>query len=233
MKPTVGIIGTGSFGQYLAKWLQPHATVSLVGRSSSDTEYAAALKSDSVILAVPLKAYPEVLEKLTGRLDKETMLVDVCSTKEQPLKLINQALPGQPVLALHPLFGPETAPDSLEGQTVVVCPQPGMEEAEGQVKRFMELAGLKVTEMPAAEHDKLMAELQALTFFVARTLVEYGVEAHEIMTPSYRRLLNLADLERHHSRELFETIQANPYAAAIRKRFIEQAAKLNDELNHG
>lgn len=233
MKPTVGIIGTGSFGQYLAKWLRPHAKVLLVGRGSTDTEYAAALASDAVILAVPLAAYPQVLEKLTGRLEKDTMLIDVCSTKERPLQLIGQALPGQPAIALHPLFGPETAPDSLAGQTVVLCPQPGMAEAETEVKRFLELGGLKVVEMPAAQHDQLMAELQALTFFVARTLVEYGVESHEIMTPSYRRLLNLADLERHHSLDLFKTIQANPYAAAVRQKFIEQASKLNDELNRG
>lgn len=233
-RPAVGIVGTGNFGQYLAKWLAPHAEVRMAGRSSSAEDYQAALAAQAIILAVPFEAYPAVLDRIKGRLLPQTVVVDVCSTKDLPVRALREALPGQPILALHPLFGPETAAASLTGHMVVLCPQAGMSQLERQAARLMEEAGLEVVEMTAARHDRLMADLQALTFFVARVLANYGVAEQPVMTPSYRQLLKLADLERHHTPELFRTIQqANPHAAVARQRFIDLANQLNGELADG
>ena len=44
-------------------------------------------------------------------------------------------------------------------------------------------------------------------------------------------LVDLAELESHHSEELFRTIQTgNPYLAEIRSQFISTAKMINDQL---
>jgi prephenate dehydrogenase len=194
LKPTVGIIGNGSFGRFAGGKLKPYCAVTIVGRQSTKKAFARAAQSDYVILAVPFGAYTEVLSKLRPLLPTTSVLVDVCSVKTLPLAAIKQAFPTQPLLATHPLFGPQSAAKSLDGHTIIICPQPGNAKLERQAKARLETAGLKVVSISAAKHDRLMADLHALTFFVARVLALYGVGMRDIMTPSYRQLVELANL---------------------------------------
>ena len=88
MKNTsVGIIGLGSFGNLVASLLTAHTSFDILGfdihghtsdhaRSASFHQVATA---DIVILAIPLTAYPAVLEKLRPILPATSLLIDVCS----------------------------------------------------------------------------------------------------------------------------------------------------------
>lgn len=229
-RPTLGIIGTGSFGQFAAEKLKPYFDIRLVGRKSSDAQFIQAASSDYLVLAIPYDAYDETLDKLKPLLQPETVIVDVCSVKTLPVQAIKRRLPGQPFLATHPLFGPESAAKSLAGQTIILCPQKDS-QLEKRAAKFFKKLGLQVIAMSEAKHDKLMADLQGLTFFVARALDLYGIDEREIMTPSYKRLLHLARLEAHHSPELFATIQlANPQAPAAVKRFAKIVKELESAL---
>lgn len=230
--PTLGILGTGSFGRFTADKLSDHFKVHIAGRSSSKAEFEAAVKCDFLVLAVPFNAYDETLTKIKPLLDPTTIIVDVCSVKKLPVETIKHTLPKQPLLATHPLFGPESAAKSLKGQTIVVCPQRGAEQIEAKAAKLFKKLGLKVVSMSESKHDELMADLQGLTFFLARALDLYGVKKQSIMTPSYQRLLELAQLEQNHSAELFATIQlANPYVAQKTERFLAVAKKLADALS--
>ena len=41
--------------------------------------------------------------------------------------------------------------------------------------------------------------------------------------PSYEKLVMIADIEQHHTQEMFDTSQlANPYAADVRREFLER-----------
>jgi len=76
-----------------------------------------------------------------------------------------------------------------------------------------------------------MATVHALTFFIARVLDNFGLKSHQLDTPSYKRLLSLAELDKHHSPELFATIQSgNPYSSEVRNRLIEIINKLNTQI---
>jgi prephenate dehydrogenase len=87
--------------------------------------------------------------------------------------------------------------------------------------------------MSAEQHDKAMADVQALTFFVARGLAAAGVSETPFMTPSFKRLLDLVQLDRAHSPDLFNTIElGNPFAAAVRERFVNSVTTLQKELNN-
>ena len=235
---TVGIIGFNGFGEFLASKLDGLVDLHVSSRDPSvvpdkwRSTFEQAVECDYLILSIPLSAYEQVLRDVSSIIRSSTIIVDICSVKVRPTELLRLYVPHQKVVITHPLFGPQSAADSLEGHTVVLCPDESDYESCVVVKKFCESLGLDVKEMSAEEHDKEMANVHALTFFVARTLLQMGVHDSTLHTPSFRRILDLADLEKHHSEDLFRTIQlANPYAEATRKRFIETATYLDSSLS--
>lgn len=229
---SVGIIGFGSFGQFLAEKLDPYVDVTVFSYSGKANKWAASLEtvvaSDFLILAIPLDAYEHTLDEIRDKLSPSTVVVDVCSVKEQPLQIIKRMLPNQPMVATHPLFGPESAKDSLVGQTLVLCPEGSDEAALKSIEQAAIKLGLKVVKMSANEHDREMATVHGLTFFIAHALKDLKLHEQKLSTPTFEKLLQLANVERHHSQELFYTIQAgNAQTDEVRKRFIELCKKLD------
>lgn len=232
---TVGIIGFGHFGKFLAEKLSPHAKVFVYSPNGDAGSWAASLQKvaacEFVIPAIPLQSYEAALTNITPHLRSTATIVDVCSVKVTPLRTIRQLLPGQPVVATHPMFGPESASSSLSGHTIVMCPDGSSVEQYARVKEFVRALGLNVKEMTLEEHDREIAVVQGLTFFVARTLEVMGIHDQQLHTPSFGRLLSLAELEKHHSQELFETIQlGNVSSAEVREKFIKTARHIDVAL---
>lgn len=232
---SVGIIGFGSFGRFLAEKLDTHCEVKVFSTSNKPNQWAASLEevaqSDFVIPAVPLVAYSKVLEDIKPLLQPETVIVDVASVKEQPIARIQAVLPNQPLVATHPLFGPESAKDTIKGHVLVLCPEASEASTYGVVKQFAQSLELEIVEQSATDHDREMAVVQSLTFFIAHALKDMELHSQKLSTPSFQKLLKLAELERHHSEELFTTIQAgNVYAEAVRKRFLAAARELQKRL---
>lgn len=235
---TIGIIGFGSFGKFMAEKLSSHGAVKVYDRHERVTTWQASFEEvaacDYVVLSIPLGAYHETLERLAEAMPRTSVLVDVCSVKEQPIKLIRQYLPEQALVATHPLFGPESANVSLRGQTMVMCPEVSDAVPYAEVKKFAEALELHVVELRAEEHDREMAVVQGLTFFIARTLDDMKLGKQGLSTPSFQRLLRLAELEQHHSAELFYTIQqGNAHTSAIRQAFLAAARAIDDGLKGG
>lgn len=231
---TVGIVGGGSFGQLLAEKLDGKVEVLLSSRSRQ-TRWSASLaevaQADYLILAIPLTAYAAVLSELKSHLGSQTIIVDVCSVKVEPIELIRQILPDVKVVATHPLFGPESAAQSVQDHTVVLCPDVSDQEELAVIEVFVQSLGLKIVRMSAEEHDAQMAVVQGLTFFIARALKNTGIHQQKLETPSFRRLLHLAELEEHHSDDLFYTIQnGNPQTKAAREAFTQALVDLNAQI---
>ena len=232
---TVGIIGFGSFGKFLAEKLSSHAKVRVYSHGGKVSSWSATLAEvvdvDYLVLAVPLDAYRETIEAIQPLLAPHTVIVDVCSVKVKPIAIIKELLPGQPLVATHPMFGPESASVSFAGHTLVMCPEVSETDPYNAIKHFADSLGLNVVEMSAAEHDEEIAVVQGLTFFVGRVLNMYGIRNQRLVTPTFRDLLDVADVDAHHSTELFMTIQeGNPHTKAVRELFIDSAKKLNDDL---
>jgi prephenate dehydrogenase len=229
---TVGIIGFGSFGKFLAEKLDPYVDVQ--GFSSSgkagkwSKTFEEVVASDYLILSIPLDAYETTLLKVEPLIAPHTIIVDVCSVKLNPVKKIRDILPNQPIVSTHPLFGPESASDSLEGHVVVLCPEQSTGHQYQSIKDFCIQTGLTVIEMTAEEHDREMATVHGLTFFVAHSLKDMGLHSQKLATPSFRKLLSLAELEKQHSLDLFKTIQeGNPFAEKIRHQFTDEVNTLS------
>lgn len=214
----------------MADSLKPHARV-LVYDKGQATGLAEVAAADFVVLAVPLAAYDEVLSELKPLLRSETVVVDVCSVKQKPIGVIKAVLPEQPLVATHPLFGPESTKNGLEGHKLVICPEESDADASEAIEAFAKKLGLEVIHMSPAEHDEEMAVVQGLTFFIAHALKELNLDGHKLGTPSFGKLLQLSDLEKHHSLDLFMTIQAgNQRTGAVRRRFIELCETLDSTI---
>lgn len=227
---TVGIIGFGSFGTFLAEKLDPLCRVIGYSRSGKAGKWSAKLEevaaADYLIIAIPLDAYDATLRTLRSIIGTQTTIVDVCSVKLEPIEQIKKILPGQKIVSTHPLFGPESAGDSLAAHTIVLCKEQSDGEPFGRVRQLCIKLELEVVEMTAEEHDREMATVHGLTFFIAHSLKDMGLHAQKLATPSFKKLLSLAELEKHHSQELFETIQrGNPYSKQVRQSFV---SKIND-----
>lgn len=236
MKNTIGIIGNGSFGSFLVRKLTKRFKVLVHDPfDMPEKTYDASLEEISrcafIILAIPIDAYRKVLPQLKPLITKDTTIVDISSVKTEPVQLLDELLPGQKRVVTHPLFGPQSAEKSYWGHVVIMCPSVSDPNSYAKIKDFVISEGLAVVEKTPEEHDKEMAYAQGLTFFLARALLKTGVHDVSLHTPSFKKLLDLAELESHHSEELFKTIQqGNPYVSEIRKTFLKEAQDLDKSL---
>jgi prephenate dehydrogenase len=247
-----GIVGYGHFGAFMARSLARHGTVlvSDVGavavpprrRLGSGRVRAAELAEvatcELVLVAVPFAALEPVLTAIRPALHPESVVMEVVSTKVASTELLTGVLAGHAnLLATHPLFGPPSMKGMGRGQRLVVTHEQGP-RARAFLAFLERRYGVTLHAMSAEEHDRAMAYMQALPFFVARALVglDYLELEHRraLSFPSFEKLAALAAIEEHHTDAMFDTSQrSNPFAAAARHQLIEVLTKLNAEIGAG
>lgn len=167
-KRIIGIIGgTGNMGRWFERFFSENGhKVLIAGRKTELTYKDLAEKSDVVILSVPLEAAKRIADEIGPLLNKNKLLIDFCSLKEDILNHMMQRTSAQ-VFGTHPLFGPFV--DSIKGQNIIICPGRGTRllnwfEAELSAK------GGVVSRMDPVIHDKHMAVVQGLTHLLAVSL---------------------------------------------------------------
>jgi prephenate dehydrogenase len=79
-----------------------------------------------------------------------------------------------------------------------------------------------------------MADSHALAFFVARGIVELGIDVDEpLAPPSFQAMATTVRTVREDAGHLFDVLQNhNPYAADMRERYLEVMRRLHDELKN-
>jgi len=235
-----GIIGYGEFGQVAARHLAPHdAHVRIfdtddrkeLPMNAERASLSSVASSDVVVMAVPFEAYDEVIPELLDSSEPDTLVVDVCSVKMRPeQKFADSGLLDRPnVLMTHPLFGPQTTNETIVGKTIVTTDARGPRTQE--LLNDWNIKGIKQVEMTAQDHDREMAKVHVLPFIIGRSLLEMGVTDSPLTTNYFGKLLALIDVERHHSPELFNTIQQhNPYALNMRAELIATMCVLHAQV---
>lgn len=238
----ISIFGFGDFGQLLTKHLVERAEVSVYNRNHHRTEEIKALgaqpvslqegaKAEVVILAVTLDALESTLKNIAPYLSPGTLVMDVTSVKVKPVEIMKRLVPANcQILATHPLFGPQTASQSLAGHKIVV--DPIRVNDIDSIETLLTDMGLEIVHMTADEHDREMAWVHALTFFVGRGLLNINPPKSDLSTNYYNELMDVVNVERTHSIELFNTIQrGNPYADDMRQKFIASLNDLEKQIN--
>ncbi len=206
MSTNVAIIGAGNFGQALRTLFQkyePSLAVTMFDQGQG-SEHIAQVETLGnfrvVIIAVPIKAFENVVQQIGPHLSPGTLVIDVCSVKKHPADTMLRLLPGHvDIIASHPMFGPQTlgrSDWSLKGMNLVIYPlRVDLAQFENIVGRLRALE-LHVVEMLPEEHDRLMARSQFYSMLLGIVCDDLGLEPTEIDTPSFTQLMNfMADVK--------------------------------------
>jgi len=241
----IGIIGFGRFGKLVSHYLAQDLEVFVYNRSDKSSEIVrtgarpasleTVCRQDIVIPCVPISVLREVLEDITPLLRADALVVDVCSVKEYPVRLMTDILPHTvSILATHPMFGPDSASDSLEGRKICLCKVRIAEKKYQNIKAYLAAKGLVVIEATAQEHDEQIATSLSLTHFIGRTLSEYGARQLDIDTEGYKRLLHILEVVERDTWQLFlDMHHYNSYAKEKRVAFMDVMREIDARLEQG
>jgi len=228
-KIRVAIVGYGQFGRFMAKHLRPHCNVVPIKRATPAEKVA---NCDMIIFAVPWSGLADAITRLKPHIAPDAAIVDVMSVKQKPLAVLQKAFKGHEILGTHPIFGPQSGRQGIEGLPIVLCNVSFTKKRYAAVKRFLkQTLELRVIEQTPKQHDADMAQVQALTHLIGRVIAQMDIQSRVTNTKSYEQLLALKELIGDDSLELFKTIQnTNPEAKKVRQSFTKQLAKIEKEL---
>lgn len=192
------IAGVGLIGGSLAAALKQAGAVDEIiglGRSRATLEAAKNLglidriadtpaeiaDADMLVLAMPVAQTESVLKQIAPYLSDSTIVTDAGSIKSDVIaaarkilgEKIGQFVPGHPIAGSEN-NGPQAAKaDLYRGKNVVLCPiAETWPDAALQVAAMWETAGAKVTNMDAAQHDRIFAAVSHLPHLAAFALVD-------------------------------------------------------------
>ena len=241
MKNNVVIIGAGRFGSYLGRQLRKHGIsndyILADGSASRSTDYTLRTpdyilgKAETVIFCVPIQNFKDALRKYVPSLSQECVVYDTCSVKFHPCEWMKRAFEGRKneVIGLHPLYGPQSAPNTMAGQRMAVCGVHG-EDLQKQAQLDWEPFNIALIHVTPKEHDKQMAT-QVLNHFVGRASAACGITRVPLSTKTHENFMDIQDLVMGNSEELFfDMNKYNPFAPEIRRKVIASAKKLDAKL---
>lgn len=221
---SIGIIGFGNFGQFLAKHFvaQGHNVI-----ATSRGDYTKAARDlgviffedaddfceehpDVVIVCTSILSTETTLKKFPlQRLKRNTLFCDVLSVKQFPKQLFQQLLPPDfDILCLHPMFGPDSGKHGWKDLPLVfdkvrIGSEPARAERCANLLGIFEAAGCRMVEMSCEEHDRQAASSQFITHTVGRMLGTMELTETSISTKGFDSLLSLVDNTYNDSFELY------------------------------
>lgn len=227
----IGIIGHGRFGKLWTKLMGEFGEVVIHDKENNNLELV--LNVDILFLLVPISEIKNVCREIADKLDEKTIVVDACSVKVKPVEEMKSELKHhQPIIATHPLFGPDSVNRSgLEGQKIVVSSIRVTEQQLEMLENILKKMKLKIIHETPEEHDKQMASSQALVHFLGRGLSDLNLKEQDISTPDYQSLLKINDLVNNDTQQLFFDMQLyNPYAKEMRQNLIDSLKILESKI---
>jgi len=222
----IGVYGLGRFGSFWASELAKHGfTVFGYGRSAKEAPAGVVLVTEDEVLSgdvlfycVAISAFEEVLKRTAPKIKASTLVMDTCSVKIYPAKLMRKHLGEEvPCIATHPMFGPDSGKNGIAGLPMVICP---VHASSALVQEWVEEFSrwkLNVHQMSCDQHDREAAWSQGITHFVGRTLSELSLGETQLATTGYRSLTSIVEQTCNDPLQLFYDLQRyNPYAKQMR-----------------
>eukprot|EP00559_Dactyliosolen_fragilissimus_P008180 CAMPEP_0184857468 /NCGR_PEP_ID=MMETSP0580-20130426/2619_1 /TAXON_ID=1118495 /ORGANISM="Dactyliosolen fragilissimus" /LENGTH=382 /DNA_ID=CAMNT_0027353075 /DNA_START=146 /DNA_END=1294 /DNA_ORIENTATION=+ len=141
---SIGIVGFGRFGQFIARTFSKHGRVVVTSRSDY-TDIANGMgvmykplsnldeyfdeDLDVVVLATSIVSFEDTVKNIAPHLhnyirakdgNKAPLIVDVLSVKEHPRQILLEHLPKEcDILCTHPMFGPDSGKNGWHGLNFV------------------------------------------------------------------------------------------------------------------
>ena len=237
---TIGVIGLGRFGTMAYQYLKASKEVrvydanqKVLSKCPAARSFAEVVAADLIVLAVPISVVERVCHDMARLLKPGQLVVDTCSVKEKPIKIMLRELPEQvQILGTHPLFGPDSGKNGIVGLKIAVCPvriQPGSYQV---VLRYLKSLGLITLETTPEEHDRQIARTQAVFHLIAQACKRLNWGGEDITTPGPETFFKLLKSVQNDTDQLFFDLQReNQHAAKARAEFIEEVIRLDGDLS--
>ena len=239
----IAIIGAGKMGVWFAKFfLEEGYSVVVADRSKEKlsklkSEIAvetadfveAVQNADRVLICVSISAFEAVIKTISPSIREDQVVMDICSIKDFPVKVMHKHIKTGLVLGTHPVFGPGSK--GVKHKAFILTPTNAEErEFAESFKKWLETKKARVFVMPPKKHDELMSVVLGFPHFLGlvacETLLEQAdyPETKNVAGTTYRMLLTLAEVTALENPELFASLQLSlPELEKIESSFIEKA----------
>jgi len=239
----IAIIGAGKMGVWFAKFfLEEGYSVVVADRnkeklSKLKSEIAvetadfveAVQNADRVLICVSISAFEAVVKTIAPSVREDQVVMDICSIKDFPVKVMHKHIKHGLVLGTHPVFGPGSK--SVKNKAFILTPTNAEEkEFAESFKKWLETKKAHVFMMLPKKHDELMSVVLGFPHFLGLvacdTLLEQAdyPETRDVAGTTYRLLLTLAEVTALENPELFASLQLSlPELEKIESSFIEKA----------
>lgn len=235
------LLGYGRFGEAFARMLQDEGHRVRVWDPQAQVPEALAASSlhDAVgtaswiVLAMPVPHMREALQAVRPLLLAGQIVLDVGSVKVHPCAAMDDLL-GDAVahVGTHPLFGPLSLARDERPLRTVICASARHPRAAERARELFEQLGCEVIEQDPESHDRAMARTHVLAFFIAKGLIDIGVDdGMPVAPPSFQGMKHMLAAVRGDAGHLFGAIQReNPFAAEARAELLAELQRVHHQL---
>lgn len=230
----IGIVGFGRFGALLAELLSQDFDLLIYDGDQERLEQAKKLGYKTagisemnsckyVFLAVPIANIQDSLEHINAHLSGETTVIDVASVKVYPTNLMQKHLSEAKFLATHPLFGPDSVKNGLDGLKLAVCGGTD-EQAEEFWVEYWQSRGLDVIRTTPDNHDHDMIYSLGLTQTLARMINRMDTPKLTLTTKNFDAVNAVLRLALSDTDQLYhDMLHYNPYFKEMQQKFKKAA----------
>lgn len=145
-----------------------------------------------------------------------------------PVAWMKELLPADvSILAMHPLFGPDSAAEGLRDRSIVLCPVRLSRRKSRCVRRQLKALGLRTFVMTPREHDRLMASGLFIAQLTGRVLSLFLKKLPSPATQSVRFLHSVVTASIRDTSELFiDMYRYNRFSRNVPQRFLTEANRI-------
>ena len=188
--------------------------------------------ADHILLCVPIDDLEDVLGEIHSHVQSNQVVMDICSTKEFPVKAMHEYIDTGITLGTHPLFGPSKK--GIKNQNFILTPTDAREKYFAEAfKRWLEERQARVHMLPPKKHDELMSVVLGFSHFVgvvvSDTLLSCAnlAKTKKVAGPSYKKLLTLAESVLSENPRFYASLQMRlPEMVEIENLFCQRSIDL-------
>jgi len=197
----VAIIGAGEMGRWFTEFfLKEGASVTISDKnrqtlSKMEDEFGVEVtdnkdavgNADIILICVPIEDFEDVIKEIHPYTRQNQVILDICTFKEFPVKVMHKYIRKGTILGTHPLFG--SYAESIKLQNLILTPTNLREEKFAMnFKRWLESRRARVYIMPSQRHDRFMRTILKLPRMTSFLLYHINRRFPSILSIIYRVL---------------------------------------------
>jgi len=248
----IAVIGAGKMGVWFAKFYHSKGySVTLADRKKerianlkeemqveTTTDFKEAVAgADQVLICISINALEEVVKAISPALHQGQVIMDICSIKENPVKIMHENIKDALVLGTHPVFGPGS--NGVKHKAYILTPTTAKEKKFAEeYKKWLQQEEAHVFVMSPKKHDELMSIVLGLPHFLGlvacETLLEQKIfpETKEVAGTTYRMLFTLAEATTLETPDLYASLQTElPELGKVEDQFMAKAEEWLSIIN--